>query len=55
MACMSSTTYNVTLTHLEASGSQAITYEEFADLIYGPRLAVGDSPQEAQDCSAGEC
>ena len=41
--------------HLEASGSQAITYEEFADLIYGPRLAVGDSPQEAQDCSAGEC
>lgn len=27
----------------------AITYEEFADLIYGPRLAVGDSPQEAQE------
>ena len=40
---------------VEASGSQAVTYEEFADLIYGPRLAVGDSPQEAQDCSAGEC
>eukprot|EP00913_Durusdinium_trenchii_P030246 g28336.t1 len=30
----------------------AITYEEFADLIYGPRLAVGDSPQEAQEWSS---
>ena len=29
--------------------TQAITYEEFADLVYGPRLAVGSSPQEAQD------
>ena len=34
---------------------EAITYEEFADLIYGPRLAVGDSPQEAQDSLTGIC
>lgn len=33
--------------------AEAITYEEFADLIYGPRLAVGDSPQEAQDGPTG--
>jgi len=27
----------------------AVTYEEFADLIYGPRLSVGGSPREAQE------
>lgn len=35
-----------------SNSSKAITYEEFADLIYGPRLAVGDSPQEAQEWSS---
>ena len=39
------------LSTLSPRNPQAVTYEEFAALIYGPRLSVGGSPREAQELS----